>query len=178
MKINARLNNKDIEGAILKLEWYKSHLQWKVEQFVSELAEVGIKVAKANTFVEMDEIYKDMGDSLVFTKDVSGDVDGATCILMVEGQPYEKAWQNGRAIVNPLLMAEFGSGWRAMPGHQGTFPGQKYAFRRPWFWIDTSGQKHSSYGSEPSRPLFKAVEEMRSQILTVAERVFGTGQHT
>lgn len=172
LKINARLNNRDIQSSILKLQWYLNRLEWKAEQFVSELADIGIQVAKDNTYVEIDDVYESMGDALVFTKDIQSDVDGATCTLIVIGEPFEKIWKSGKASVNPLLMAEFGSGWRAIPGHQGTFPNQKYAFRKPWFWVDSSGIKHSSYGSEPSRPLFKAVEEMRSQILSVAERVF------
>lgn len=171
LKLNARVSNKDITNLIQKVEDYRDQLVMKMERFVSELADIGIQVAKNNTYVEVDENYKDMGDALVFTKEFTN-ADNVTCTLIVTGTPYVKNWQNGSVSVNPLLMAEFGSGWRAIPGHQGTFPGQKYAFRRPWFWIDENGIKHSSYGDEPSRPLFKAVNEMRNQIADVAEKVF------
>jgi len=172
MNLNARLNTRDITDTINRLKWYESHLQYKLEQFVSELAKVGIEVAKANTYVEVDDEYKNMGDAIEFTKSISG-VDGVTtCILTATGIPFVKEWQGGSAQVNPLLMSEFGSGWRAIEGHQGTFPNQHVAFMRPWHWVDTSGTKHESYGSEPSRPLFKAVEEMRNQIQTVAAKVF------
>ena len=71
MKINARLNTRDITDALNKVRWYENYLQFKVEQFVSELAEVGITVAKANTYVEYDNEYKDMGDLLNFSKDIA-----------------------------------------------------------------------------------------------------------
>lgn len=173
MKIDANIKCRtaDILTTIGRIKYMQEDLQMKCEQFVSELADIGIQVAQNNTYVEVDENYQNMGGQLTFTKEFDLS-DGATCTLIVEGTPYVKNWQNGSVSVNPLLMAEFGSGWRALPGHQGTFPGQKYAFRRPWFWIDTNGVKHSSYGDEPSRPLFKAVNEMRSQIATIAEKVF------
>ena len=170
-RLEARLNTREINKLIQGVEDFKNELQMKLERFVSELADIGIQVAQNNTYVEVDDVYENMGDALVFTKAFDY-TNGATCTLIVTGTPYVKDWKNGKVSVNPLLMAEFGSGWRAIPGHQGTFPGQKYAFRRPWYWIDSNGIKHSSYGSEPSRPLFKAVNEMRNQISTVAERVF------
>lgn len=174
MKINARLNSRDITDALNKVRWYENYLQSKVEQFVSELAEVGITVAKANTYVEYDDEYKDMGDLLDFSKDITVGGGKTTCTLTVTGQVYTKTWQGGSAEVNPLLMAEFGSGWRAIEGHQGTFPNQHVAFMRPWHWTDSNGTPHESYGSEPSRPMFRAKEEMEKQIHEVAERVFST----
>jgi len=172
MKIDARLNSHDISNAIREIAMYNARLQWRLERFVSELAEVGITVAKANTYVEYDENYINMGDLLEFSKDVTGDTNGAVCKLTVTGQPYTKEWRGGAAQVNPLLMAEFGSGAKAIEGHRGTFPNQHVAFLESWDWTDNSGIQHTSSGSEPSRPLLKAVEEMYRQIQTVAARVF------
>lgn len=181
MKINASLNKRDITDAINKIKWYQSYLQWKMEQFVSELAEVGIEIAKQNILVEEDGVLKDRSNLVEFTKDVSGSVEGVTCIVTALPQPYTTYWKqskNGKkmysAQVNPLLMAEFGSGAKAIDGHRGTFPAQRNAFRDHWVWYDLDGEKHYSSGSEPSRPLFKAKQEMEQQILTVAKRVFGT----
>lgn len=174
MKIDISLNSRDLRDTINKLQWYKSHLQWKLEVFVSELADVGIKVARENTYVEYDERYINMGDLLDFSKDITSGEDGTVCTLTVTGQVYTKEWQNGSAQVNPLLMAEFGSGSKAIDGHRGTFPNQHVAFLNRWHWTDNSGTYHESDGSEPSRPLFKAVEEMTIQIQSVAAKVFGT----
>lgn len=172
MKLNARLTTGDIDNLIREVENFKYDLQRKLADFVIELADLGITIAKANTYVEYDDEYKDMGDMLEFSKETTISDDEVTCTLTVTGQVYTKTWQGGSAEVNPLLMAEFGSGWRAIEGHQGTFPNQHVAFMRPWHWTDSSGQRHESYGGEPSRPMFKAKEEMEKQIREVAERVF------
>ena len=175
MKIKVSLNSKDITDALNRVRWYESYLQWKIEQLVSELAEVGITVAKDNAYVEVDNAYKNMGDLILFEKNTSKTKTGAQCILVAVGKPYVKRWESGEALVNPLLMAEFGSGWRAIPPHQGTFPNQTHAEEhKPWFWVDMNGNRHSSYGSEPSRPLFKAKQEMERQIYEVAKRVFSS----
>ena len=176
MRINARLNTRDITDTINKLKWYESYLRWKLEQFVSELADVGIRVARENTYVEYDERYINMGDLLEFSKQVTGSDNEVVCTLTVTGQLYTKEWANGSAQVNPLLMAEFGSGAKAIDGHRGTFPNQHVAFLDSWEWTDNSGTKHESNGSEPSRPLFKAVEEMTRQISAIADKVFGTSE--
>ena len=174
MRINARLNTRDITDAINKIKWYQSRLQWKLELFVSELADVGIEVAKANTYVDYDERYINMGDLLEFTKPITTSPDGVVCSLTATGQLYTKEWEGGSAQVNPLLMAEFGSGKFAIDGHRGTFPNQKVAFLDSWKWTDNSGQVHESGGSQPSRPMLKAKEEMEQQIQAVAQRVFNT----
>lgn len=175
MIIKARLTPKDITKALNTVRWYENYLQYKLEQLVSELAEVGIVVAQDNTYVEVDNVYKNMGDFILFEKNVSKTKTGAECILIAVGKPYIKRWESGEALVNPLLMAEFGSGWRAIPPHQGEFPNQTHAEEhKPWFWVDMNGNRHSSYGSEPSRPLFKAKQEMERKIREVAERVFST----
>lgn len=173
MVINARLNTADINHAIKQVKEFEIQLQRKMVLFVSELADVGITVARANTFVEYDGQYVDMGDMLEFSKDTIVDDSGATCTLTVTGRTYTKEWEGGAAEVNPLLMAEFGSGSKAIDGHRGTFPNQHVAFLNSWKWKDKSGQEHESSGNEPSRPLFKAKLEMENQIRDVAGRVFG-----
>ena len=172
MKINARLNTSDIVSAIRQIEDYQIGLHRKAIEFTDELAKIGITIAKENTYVEVDDVYRNMGDLIVFEKETTIDGGDVVCLVTAIGKQYVKKWQNGEALVDPLLMAEFGSGWRAIDGHQGTFPNQHVAFFRPWHWIDSSGQPHESYGSEPSRPLFKAKQEMEKQILEVAYRVF------
>jgi len=172
MRIDARLSTKSITEAINKVKWFQSNLQYRLEMFVSELADVGISVARANTFVEYDEQYINMGDLLEFSKSIES-VDGSVvCTLTATGQVYTKEWAHGMAQVNPLLMAEFGSGANAIEGHRGTFPNQHVAFLESWKWTDNSGQVHESSGSVPSRPMLRAKEEMVNQIQTVAQRVF------
>lgn len=175
MKINARLTSKDITKALNIVRWYENYLQYKLEQLVSELAEVGIKEAKSHAYVEVDNVFRNMGDYILFEKDVSKTVKGATCILTAKGKPYLKEWKNGSAMVNPLLMSEFGSGIWALDNRKGSFPSEtakEHTDNPPWFWRDTDGNLHSSKGSIPSRPLFNAKQEMERKIHEVAERVF------
>ena len=175
MKIEARLNTRDITSVINKIKWYESHLQWQLERFVSELADVGIEVAKSNTYVEYDAHYVNMGGLLEFSKPITTSPDGVECILTATGQLYTKEWEGGSAQVNPLLMAEFGSGAKAVEGHRGTFPNQHVAFLESWKWKDKNGGRlYESRGSAPSRPMLKAKEEMEKQIQAVAQRVFNS----
>lgn len=172
LRIKAQADTNDINQAILNIEWYKSFIQWKLEQIVSELAEVGIKVIQENVKVEVDGTITDFGSMVTFQKDITGNNGEAICTLIVTGQPYIKEWENGEALVDPLLMAEFGSGAAAIGAAQGTFPNQKHANTPPWFWRDLQGESHMSYGNVPSRPLFKAKQEMETQIRDVVQRVF------
>lgn len=173
MRIEARLNTRDITRAIRQVEQFKFDLQRKLADFVIELADIGITVARANTFVEYDEQYINMGDLLEFSKETVISDSDVTCTLTATGQVYTKEWRGGMAQVNPLLMAEFGSGANAVDGHRGTFPNQHVAFLDSWKWTDNSGQVHESSGSVPSRPMLRAKEEMERQIVEVANRVFG-----
>lgn len=174
MRINARLSTSSINNAIAQVEQFKRDLNAKLERFVSELADVGIEVVQDNIKVEYDGEVRNFGDAVTFQKEINGDNQAVTCVLIAEGHPYLKEWMEGSAMVNPLLMAEFGSGAYAVGAAQGTFPNQKHANNPPWFWKDMSGKTHMSYGNEPSRPLFKAKNEMENQIRDVAQRVFST----
>lgn len=183
MKINARLKTSSINNAISEIERFKKELTSKLELFVSELAEVGIEVAKHNIFVEEDGQMIDRSNLVQFSKDVEASVTGATCIVIATPTPYTTSWKKSKdgkevltAQVNPLLMAEFGSGIYAGE-RRGSFPSptaEKNAKRGHWAWYDVQGGKHHSSGNVPSRPLLKAKEEMENQIRQVAESVFGT----
>ena len=172
--LRMRVKTGDINVVFEHIEAFKNQIQMKLERFVSELADVGIEVIQDNIRVEYDGEVRNFGDAVLFQKDIQGDSETVTCILTAEGQPYLKEWLIGMAMVNPLLMAEFGSGAFAVGGAQGTFPNQTHAMNPPWFWRDSNGKAHMSYGNEPSRPMFKAKEEMERQIREVAERVFST----
>ena len=179
-EINIRLNSNDINGAISEIEKFKQEITSKLERFVSELADVGIEVAKQNIFVEEDGNMIDRSNLVTFTKELDANATGATCIIIATPTPYITQWKKSKegkdvitASVNPLLMAEFGSGAYAIDGHRGTFPGQKNAFKDHWVWYDVQGVKHYSSGNTPTRPLFKAKLEMEQQIANIAMIVFG-----
>lgn len=86
------------------------------------------------------------------------------------------------AEVNPILMAEFGSGFFANTDEhenigdfagQGTFPDQVHAFDEfGWSWYE-NGVKHVSFGEAPAAPMLYAYEEMVRIISRCAREVFG-----
>ena len=173
-KVDVQINvsTADIDNTVLLLKQYARNLQEKCERLVEELAKVGIEVIEDNIRVEYDGEVRNFGDNVFFKKDIVSSVDGATLTLYVDAEPYLKEWETGSAIVNPLYMAEFGSGAMAVEGHRGTFPNQKHANQPSWFWRDMTGRAHISSGNVPSRPMQKAVEEITKQAREVAERVF------
>ena len=175
-KIITNISTTQLNQTIDELHQYAQRLTDRCEQFVNELADIGIQTARVNLtplINDTDGNTLDVSSLIVFTKEVSFDTETATCIILPQVQTYITEWLTGVAVVDPLLMAEFGSGMYAIEGHRGTFPNQRYAFDpKGWFWRDVNGTLHRSYGIKPSRPLFKAKEEMRNQIHEVAERVF------
>lgn len=179
------LNTKDINDAIKMLELFQEDLVRKCQQFVDALADIGIETARFNMFNLIDGTAEDemgggygemisVADKVSFSKTVQIDPDGVVAIIIPASRPFQVVWDSGSAVVDPLLMAEFGSGLFAVDGHKGTFPSptaQHNAENPPWFW-SKGGVTYRSYGIEPSKPLFKAYEEMKLQMQTVASQVF------
>ena len=175
-KIITNISTKQLNQTINELQEYAQRLASRCEQFVDELSDIGIEVARANLTPlvnDTDGHTLDLSSLVVFSKEVSIDHETATCIILPESHVFATEWETGSAVVDPLLMYEFGSGMYAVEGHRGTFPAQKHAFDpKGWFWKDLSGVTHRSFGIQPTRPLFKAKEEMSNQIHEVAARVF------
>lgn len=184
MKIKAKLNTTDIKNAIEKIEEFKRELLAKLNDFVEQLSEIGIETAKQNILVEENGQMIDRSGLVEFSKETTITETGATCIVLAMPTPYITTWKRSKdgkkvlsAEVNPLLMAEFGSGTKAIDGHAGTFPSEtakKNVAHGSWAWYDEQGGKHVSIGNAPSRPLYKAKLEMENQIIEVAKRVFST----
>ena len=175
-KIITNISTTQLNQTIDELHQYAQRLSERCEMFVNELADIGIEVARVNLTPlvnDTDGNTLDLSSLVAFTKDVSFDTETATCIIIPESHVFINEWETGEALVDPLMMYEFGSGQFAVEGHRGTFPNQRYAFDpKGWYWRDLGGALHRSFGIQPTRPLFKAKEEMRKQIHAVAERVF------
>lgn len=175
--INITLSEDSIQNALNKLKQYKQDILKKCEQLVSELADDGIEVGKNNT--------GNFGHYIIFSKQIEPNNNGCTAIIVAtETGQIISQWQTSDGIktadVSPLLMAEFGSGWRAQPhfdddrGGQGTFPGQTHAFdSEGWYWRDLEGNLHHSYGITPTMPMYKAYSHMEQNIISKAKEVFG-----
>ena len=156
---------------------YKNSLNDKCEQFVRELAESGISVAKQSV--------GNFGKYITFSVKTEKEQNGCKGVLFASNTGIIKSeWrtQDGvkTADVSPLLMAEFGSGMKAenpmnVPGvGQGTFPGGTHGNDPSgWWWMDLNGEWHHSRGVTPTMPMYHASLEMITQIQDIARRVFG-----
>ena len=187
MKITFSLDTKSINKAKRRLRYYKNQLPKKCKKFVEELAYKGIFVGATNT--------GEYGKYILFSMEITEEnATGAKGIMYAEKQGDIIARWIGpgasirEAVVNPLLMAEFGSGakasdeagkenarWAPLAGSgRGTFPGQIHANEDMWYWMDLEGNWQSSSGTEPKMPVFQAYIEMKDQVESVARKVFKT----
>lgn len=178
-KIHIDLSAKSIDSAIKMLEQYKASLQPKTQQFLKELADVGIQAAKSNTSAVL-------GQHITYTKQVTTS-SGKKCVVKLIGRDdgtmtstwYVSETQTKTAPVSALLMAEVGSGKYANTTYnipdsgRGTFPGQTHAWEDRWSYKDETGW-HTTSGIQPTYPIHNAALAMRTQIESIAKRVFGT----
>lgn len=174
-RLSLTLSNKSINSAIKELTEYRDSLAAKSELLVSRLLDEGITVAYQH--VGKYEGYVE------FTKELeSGQSQCVGILIGRDVTPFISAWKtkDGKKIVevSGLLMLEFGSGWLAnviwnVSGvGQGTFPGQKHAFDKQWYWEDLDGTKHWSKGETPQYPMYFADMTMLSNIDHIAREVF------
>lgn len=184
MEITFQLSTKGIKEAIKAIKEYKEQVVEKCAILCDKLADKGILVGTANT--------GEYGDLITFSKTVDPTKYGAIAIMFATSGTIKRQWLSHgdvkEADVSPLLMAEFGSGWKASDSAslpnvatatalgmgQGTFPGQTHAFDKPgWSWMDLDGKWHSSSGEEPTMPMFRAAMSMEADLIDTAREVFG-----
>jgi len=180
-----KLSISEFEKARRQIERYKRTIELRNIDFIKALADVGIDVAEQN-----------MGKYQGYVKFSSRRQGNEITIYAEDITTITRVWRGGSTDqVSPIMMAEFGSGWKAEvlveenPGAgQGTFPGQKHA-NNPmgWTWKDDNptdengmggirtgnGYVHTSYGETPTHPIHNAMMEMLEQIGTIARSVFG-----
>lgn len=153
-----------------------------VSEFLYELSEEGIRVCKINS--------GKYGAYLGYTKIIQDSkyTYKKTALLICKNEkPNIVTWykHNGTPVtaeVNSLMMAEFGSGFNAKPGYQGTFPNQQWAFgykgKNHWYYSHDLGPDgkatnwQKSDGEKPLEPLEKAAMQMRVDIDRIARNAF------
>ena len=172
MIIQIDLNTKryGIDKAINKLIKAKRDLvQKQCTDFVKKLADRGIAVAKVNS--------GDYKDYIIYEKKIlSQTADRVEGIFIARKKSdIFVQWKTGGYDIDPLLMAEFGSGWLAynplnIQGvGQGTHPQQKHAFDVDGWWYEDEKGKHHSVGHLPTLPVYNAYIEMENAIKEVAK---------
>lgn len=185
------LSAKSINKARKALEKYQREFQKKCSLFVSKLADVGIEAGTIATSrdVGTPEENKGYGKYIVFRKDIQGiDANGKiigivyatnTGLIRSQWRTNNNATGIATADVSPILMAEFGAGFKARKDAskfgmgQGTFPGQTHAFDTEGWWYQTLDYEwHHSYGVTPTMPVQKAADEMVREIARVVREVW------
>ena len=191
------LSQEQIERLISNLETYRDQILPSLNrEFVSRLADEGIFAAQHRLEGSLYESYID------FTKEFEENGKIRTLVI-VSGKKVEdviRHWYTRRSSrepverpVNPILMAEFGSGQFADPtSWRGTFPGQTNANRSNWTWFEYEDEtsdpearvieeyegglrKMRSYGTKPRAPMLWAAAAMGmySTIRRIAQEVYG-----
>lgn len=174
----ASLSVDSIRNLQKELTAYRDSLPDKCKRFVVSLSEAGIAVAKQNT--------GNYGKYITFSTKTEPEKDGCKAIMLAsETGKIVSAWKVGdnkikTADVSPLLMVEFGSGWKAenplqVPGvGQGTFPEQIHAYdKEGWYWIGLDDKLYHSYGISPKQPMYKASLEIQRIVIEKAKEIFG-----
>lgn len=160
--IKMGLSTKSINDAIKELKAFRDSLEGKKDKLLKELGEIGVREASVRFTTAM---YDGVNDSDVTLESTN----------------------NGYAIVakgKAVAFIEFGAGVY----HNGSEPypdprpagivgigeyGKGYGKRNTWVYRDDAGDKVFTHGNPAAMPMWYASEEMRSQIETIARRVFG-----
>lgn len=183
--LQAEFSKDGIHKLIKDLEVYRDSLDDKCDELVMNLAKGASETAEG--IVGGSEYGSHISFGVEKEKKGSALIKGTNKSMVV------RHWMNndGRqsAEVNPLLMAEFGSGFKAIEpewssakglGGQGTFPNQKYAFgtdffgyhQDEWGWTELDGTHMRSSGEYPMRPMHFASTYIMYKYLTEAKKVF------
>lgn len=199
MKYTVSLDSNQLYNLANELERYAETFEAKVQIFLEKLADVGINAARQNE--------GDFAGYIVYSKEFEFGGDKNTVYMVArDSQVIPKAWyvspksaEMKEESINPLLMAEFGSGSEAIKakgeasglGGRGTLkPSYGHAFDADgWYWwtdsADTASDdeiravskkgrfKHHSKGVAPSQPIHNAAMACIKQVAGIAQEVFG-----
>lgn len=172
----ASLSVSSLKQLQKELTAYRDSLPEKCKRLVIALSEAGIAVAKQNT--------GNYGKYITFSTKTEPQKDGCKAIMLAsQTGKITSAWKTSGGIktadVSPLLMVEFGSGWKAenpmqVPGvGQGTFPEQIHAYdKEGWYWIGLDDKLYHSYGISPKQPMYKASLEIQRIVVEKAKEIF------
>lgn len=173
--IKVSLSETSIQEAIRQLQLYKQTLQYKCEQYVERLAELGDKAA----IYSISE--SPLGKTVSMRVEKESTQMGCKAVLIATGKTVEV---EGREPFYTLLAIEFGAGIYYNNGNEnpkanefglgvGTYPGQIHAFEDGWYYLGEDNQWHYTHGTKATMPMYNASMEMIAQYKQIAREVFG-----
>lgn len=172
---------------------YADDFQMKVRAFFEACADHGIMIASMNE--------GDFSGYIVYSKKFENQGEEYVISVIATDTPLTRTWYTSATggktksdTISPLLMAEFGSGWKALDdipagvnaGH-GTLNTYGHADQASWSWWtdDASDQSNAQMisskngrwlfktsGITPSRPLHNAVMSLIKDIEGIAISIF------
>ena len=156
------LSAKSVEQAIRELKAFRDSLEKRKEQFIEELANIGLREAQVRFTSAMYDGVNDVEVNL-------------------------ETIENGYRIVaegKAVAFIEFGAGVYYNPTEPYPNPrpegivgigeyGKGYGKRQAWGYPDGAGGVKITHGNPAAMPMWHASEEMRNSILKIARRVFG-----
>ena len=156
------LSVSSIDNATKELKAFRDSLKQKKDKLLRELASIGVREASVRFTTAM---YDGVNDSSVTLEPVS---EGYAIVA------------NGRAVA----FIEFGAGVYHNTGEPYPNPrpqgivgigeyGKGYGKRKAWGYPDGEGGITITHGNPAAMPMWYASEEMRSNILRIAQEVFG-----
>ena len=172
-----KINQQSLQKVSKDIERYAKNLRNKCVLFVEKMLDCGYEVAKSNS-------TGTFGGYITISKQLDKSIDGIKAILYATDsgniESVYKTKEGEKSIsISPLLMIEFGSGFKAenplnVDGvGQGTHPDQTHAFDSNGWWFQTlDGNWIHSYGYSPHAPMYKAQLEMIDKISSIAKEVF------
>ena len=160
--IKMDLSVASIDNAINELKAFRDSIERKKEKLLEKLGEIGVREASVRFTTAM---YDGVNNTEVELKDTP----------------------NGYAIVaegRSVFFIEFGAGVYHNTSEPYPNPrpegivgigeyGKGYGKRQAWGFKDDSGELVITHGNPAAMPMWYASEEMRSNILKIAQEVFG-----
>lgn len=165
MKISMNLSSKSVRNAINDLKQYQESLLSKNDLFVMRLAQLGADIAEQQ--IGMADGDSNKYHDLQIIPRSFGTYSQAT--IKLDGED--------------ILFIEFGSGIHYNPSDPqhaekfgygvGTYPGQTHAFDPDgWWYRDSAGDTHHSYGTRATSPMLKASMMIIHEIRRIAREVY------
>ena len=161
--IKMSLSVDSIDNAIKELTAFRDSLEAKKDKLLEKLSYIGVKEASVRFTTAMYDGINDSSVTLEQTAEGYSIVAEGRAVAFIEfgagvyhngGEPYPNPRPDG--IVG---IGEYGKG---------------YGRRNAWGFKNEAGELVITHGNPAAMPMWYASEEMRSNILKIAQEVFGT----
>lgn len=171
-KIKIRLSAESIDEAIRQIRAFQDELKLKTSLFVQRLAEVGIeaidtrKQAEGDSNTEYENLY-----SYVKLNDTGNYVRAS---LVLEGKDVAFVEFGAGVHFNSAVGTSINPKGYELGYTIGSY-GKGQGAKDFWYYKDESGEKHRSYGTRASAPVYSASVKIEQKFKEIAREVFGNG---